>query len=79
MPSIIVNLPYHLHVLLLTCRPHGSNWTGIAWNNSMVEDLKAYYNYTKGVIYPVCSGLSSKSYVSIFWFIYIYIYIKHDN
>ena len=43
-----------------------SNWTGIAWNKTMVDQLHESYHYYKTEsILPLCTGISSYNYVSI--------------
>ena len=51
-------------------KPSNNTLTGVAWNNSMVQELRSSYNDNKFDFSPYCVGLSSKIYVGIFAYKY---------
>ena len=37
--------------------PHFKNWTGVVWNKTMVDELRALYKYQgKDAVFSVCRG-----------------------
>ena len=44
------------------------NWTGVKWNKTMVDELKALYKYQgKDAVYSVCRGENGDRRVRIFF------------